>query len=405
MRAVGRLRLALAAGMLAISPAALLAQQAPPASNTPAADAVGPSALQNFSLGGTVTKPAEPAPQQNPIATRRTGQAQAQTALPTAESSAAQASGAADPEQPRKQVASNAAPPRAKSKPPPPQLAAAQPASGALPRTAPALTTPASAPAPASTTFPPDPQTTASPGGHGFPLIPWLLAAIVLAGGGGFLFWRNRSREAFAGAPQIDAFVAPEPTPAAAPPARPAPARNEATKPAPAVGIISTRLRPWVEIGFQPLRCILDDEKVTLEFDLELFNSGSAPARAVLAEASLLNAGAQQEQEIGRFFAEPVGEGDRIPVIPPLQRLALKTQVSMPRELLVPYAIGGRQVFVPLIAFNALYDWSGGQGQTSAAYLLGRDTAGDKLAPFRLDLGPRVFRGPAARLLPDGVRQ
>jgi len=66
--------------------------------------------------------------------------------------------------------------------------------------------------------------------------------------------------------------------------------------------------------------------------------------------------------------------------------------------------IGGRQVFVPLIAFNTLYSWSTGEGQTSASYLLGRDTKSEKLAPFRLDHGAREFSGLGARPLPSGVR-
>ena len=82
----------------------------------------------------------------------------------------------------------------------------------------------------------------------------------------------------------------------------------------------------------------------------------------------------------------------------------MKTQVAVPRAQVQAYELGGHQVFVPLIAFNALYSWSGGQGQTSASYLLGRDTKGEKMGPFRLDLGPRIFRGIAARLLPAAVR-
>jgi hypothetical protein len=58
-----------------------------------------------------------------------------------------------------------------------------------------------------------------------------------------------------------------------------------------------------------------------------------------------------------------------------------------------------------MLALNALYKWSSGsEGQTSASYLLGRDTQGEKLAPFRLDLGPRLFRAVGARLLPSGLR-
>lgn len=169
-------------------------------------------------------------------------------------------------------------------------------------------------------------------------------------------------------------------------------------------GIVSTGLRPWVEIGFQPLRCILENHQLTVEFEIELFNSGSSPARAVLVEATLFNAGPAQDEEIGRFFANPVGAGDRIPVIQPLKRMPIRSQVTVPRDSLQSYDVGDRQVFVPLIAFNALYRMTGGDAQTSVSYLLGRDTQGEKLAPFRLDLGPRIFRGLAARLLPIGVR-
>jgi hypothetical protein len=35
---------------------------------------------------------------------------------------------------------------------------------------------------------------------------------------------------------------------------------------------------------------------------------------------------------------------------------------------------------------------------------MGRDTKGEKMAPFRLDLGPRIFRGLKATPLPMSVR-
>jgi hypothetical protein len=169
-------------------------------------------------------------------------------------------------------------------------------------------------------------------------------------------------------------------------------------------GLVSTRLRPWIDIGFNPTRCILDNEKFAIDFELELFNSGSAPARAVLMEGRLFNAGPTQDQEIGAFFSNPVGEGDRIAAIPPLKRMSVRAQVVMSREQLQAYEAAGRQMIVPLIGFNVLYRWSGGQGQSSVAYLLGRDTKGDKMGPFRIDLGPRIFRSVAARLLPSGIR-
>ena len=154
----------------------------------------------------------------------------------------------------------------------------------------------------------------------------------------------------------------------------------------------------------QPLRCLVEDSQVTIEFEIDLFNAGTAPARAVLAEASLLNAGASQDQDLAAFFANPVGAGQRLDAIPPLKRITLTSQVVAPRAAIQEYELAGRKAFVPVIAFNALYEWSGATGQTSAAYLVGRATKSDKLGPLRLGSGPREYRGLAAHVLPSVVR-
>jgi hypothetical protein len=250
------------------------------------------------------------------------------------------------------------------------------------------------------------PQPESAP--HAWTLWPWLIAALALGVGGAFLFLRSRSREAFAGGPHFDLFSAPEATPTPAPPPKakapaPAPVQPRAAPPVPG-GVVSTGLRPWIEIALQPLRCIVEETRITFEFELDIFNSGNAPARDVLVEASVFNAGPAQEHDIGAFFAQPVAQGERIAAIPPLQRMTLRSQVVAPRENVQVLEVAERQVFIPLIAFNALYRWSAGEGQTSASYLLGRDTKSAKMAPFRLDLGPRIFRGVGARLLPVGLR-
>jgi hypothetical protein len=170
-------------------------------------------------------------------------------------------------------------------------------------------------------------------------------------------------------------------------------------------GIVTTRLRPWLDLTFNPLRCIVEEQQVRFEFELSLLNSGSAAARQVLIEAVTINAGPNQDQEIATFIARTGGEGDRIQTIPPLKRVDLRPQVALAIDKLRVLEVAGRRVFVPLIAFNAIYDWGSGRtGRTSAVYLLGRDTQSDKLAPFRLDLGPRMYRGVAARALPAAVR-
>lgn len=409
-------KLLLAAAALALAPAAALAQETPPAGSAPPADSVGPRELQNFSLSGTVTRPSDQsvpvqatpqkrqprseaqspsAPTQRAAAPTETGARRSSPALSApqhAESASAEPGRAQQPRQqaaePVRQSASSAS------------VTVALPKLGPASGTGKATATPASAPA-----FAPDPPTTGTLAPeHKLSLLPWLLAAIALGAGGAFLFWRNRQRAAFAG-PQFDLFTAPEPVPAPQPAPAPAPTPPAPRSPPASIpGVVSTRLRPWIDIGFQPVRCVLEDNRVTVDFEIELFNSGSAPARAVLVEAILINAGPRQDSEIASFFGNPVGEGERIVVIPPLKRVSLRTQVAAPREQMQAYELGGHQVFVPLIAFNALYRWSGGEGQTSASYLIGRDTKGEKMGPFRLDLGPHIFRGVAARPLPAAVR-
>jgi hypothetical protein len=411
MRAVSRFGYLLLAGTIAIAPATALAQEAPPPpapSDTQATDAIGPRDLQNFSLNGTVTRAADQPAATQPAQQQRQPRTEAQSAPPPPQTAAARA-----------ETARNQSTQTQAQSPRPTQTAAVsapQPAPEQSPQTAasstvtvPLASLAGSGSGTASETpagFAPEPATGTLAPEHKISFLPWLLAAIAVVLGGAFLVWRNRQREALAtaGGPQVDLFTAPEPAPAPRPAPAPPPAAPKAPTPA-SLGIVSTRLRPWIEIGFHPLRCILEDERMTMEFELELFNSGSAPARAVLAEASLFNAGPTQDREIGNFFANPVAQGERIAIIPPLKRITLKTQVVAPRAHVQAYALGGHDVFVPIIGFNALYSWSGGEGQTSASYLLGRDTKGEKMGPFRLDLGPRIFRGVASKLLATGVRQ
>ena len=350
-------------------------------SNAPAAQPVGPRELQNFNLPGTVTRRTEQPPEP-----AQTTQPPPRTA-PATVAPAPQPRRAAPPPEPSRE------PERAAPR-------AAEPAPEAIvPLPLPVEAAPiAPAPAPETRAAPPaaEPETS---------ILPWLLAALALAGGVAFLLWRKRPREALADGPPVSQLVAePARAPAPAPPP-PSPAPRPAPRPAAPAGIISTGLRPELELSFQPLRCSVDDEQVIIEFQLELLNSGKSPARSVVAEASWFNAGPNQDQDIAAFFARPNAQGQEGEDLLPLKRIAMRSQVIAPRAVIQEYELGGRRAFVPLIAFNAVYRWTGGEGQVSAAYLLGRDTPGDKLGPFRLDLGPRAFTGLVARQLPATVRR
>ncbi len=409
MKAGQRLGLAIGVAALALAATPTLAQTAPPLpEETPQSGAIGPRELQNFSIDGTVTRRADPPPAQRltpPV--QRPAPAQ-RPASPAARAPATQGAEARDPAPSSERVTE--APAAAPSQP----ESETESSSAREPGPAPARDSAGQLSAPASSVTVPLPPLDgrvsdsdfasaddSSGLGLGFTAWPWLVAAIALALGGLFL-WRSRSRHSFAGyadGPQVDAFVAPDLPPAQ----RPSPPAPPAAAP-PSLGVVSTRLRPRLEFVFKPLRCIVDDERVLVDFELELTNEGSAPARAVLVEASMFNAGPAQDQAIGAFFANPVAKGERIAAIEPLKRISVRSQVVAPRANVQLFKVEGREMLVPLIAFNALYGWSGGEAQSSSVYLLGRDTKHEKLAPLRADLGVRQFVDLGARLLPNAVR-
>ncbi len=350
----------------------------PPARN----DLVGPPQLSDFSLNGTVTRqaPARNQPARQPPAQQRPATSAAQPAQrPVPARTATVEHSPATPRQ--------SAEPRT-----PPQAGIEAPAPDETITSLPPVNAPANLGPVATDASPPAPP-------QRLPILPWIVAALVAAAAAvWFFFFRNRPRESYAGISSFDLQepLAPESEPSvqprAAPPGEPKPAQ-----PAPPTGIVSTRLRPWLEIEFKPDRAVVDDNRAAVAFEISVVNSGNVPARDVLIEASLFNAGPMQAQQIQLFFDNPVARGDRIPAIPPMQRIDVDTAVFMARDQVQPIEIEGRPLFVPMIAFNLLYRWSGGEGQTSASYLVGKETKGDKLAPFRLDLGPRIFRGLDAR--------
>ena len=77
--------------------------------------------------------------------------------------------------------------------------------------------------------------------------------------------------------------------------------------------------------------------------------------------------------------------------------MSFRSVVSLPREQLRLFEVEGRTLFVPLVGFNAVYSFSNGQGQTSTSFIVGRNSNGEKMAPFRIDQGAKTFRGLGAR--------
>jgi hypothetical protein len=170
------------------------------------------------------------------------------------------------------------------------------------------------------------------------------------------------------------------------------------------VGLVSSKLRPWIELTFKPLRCVVEAERLTLDFEVELFNSGGSPARDILVEACMFGASPSQDQEIAAFFTKKPGPETPVAMIAPLQRLNFRTSLVAQRSALAAADVGGQAMLVPVMAFNAVYRSGGGEARTSSTYLLGRETKGEKLAPFKADAEARAYSTVGARQLPMGAR-
>ena len=363
---------------------------------TNSSDAIGPAQLRGFSLNGTVTR--EAAPVQAPAQPTRTATT---TARPDNSAGAVAQRGEAPASRAQRAETSASSTAPAVAASPGFQLPAPAPAERPTPASAFAETLPASV-LPSV-----DPAESAAALSGGFPLLPWLLAALLLGGALWYFRIRPRSRLAFAGGPEFDsgpAVAEPRPQPQPQPAPQPLPRTMAGDGPpataAPPVaggGIVSTRLRPWLDIAIVPGRAVFSEAGMTVEFELLVRNTGAAPARDVLLEAAMFNAGPEQDQQIGTFFEFPNTRGDRFAQMMPLQQIAVASAVTLPLAEMRQFELQGRKLFVPLLAVNAVYRWSAGEGQTSASYLIGRDGKGEKMAPLRLDQGPRLFRGLGAR--------
>lgn len=368
--------------VLAAAPAAAQTAAAPaPAntSNTSAQTVIGPQ-LDDFNLNGSVTRQAIPTTTTRPAV--QPSQPAATAGQP--ERAAGPAPAARTPTRDPGVATADPAPlatslPTAPARQPEAQEAVAEPAAQAPVAALPVTVLPGEA-APETTYW------------------PWLLAALAAAGAAIYMFRRRHQQQgryvaaaagvdlAFDAGRQPEAPAGPAPRPVAAPPPKPV-----------STGIVSTRLHPHLAIELVPERAIVDDNGATIEFQVAVRNHGSAPARDVHVEACMVNAGPAQDQELGAFFAHPANSGEPIPQIMPMSEIMLKSAVRLKLDQMRQFDVGGRKLFVPLVGVNAVYRGPSGTAQTSASYLVGRDGKGEKMAPFRVDLGPRIFRGLGAR--------
>jgi hypothetical protein len=199
--------------------------------------------------------------------------------------------------------------------------------------------------------------------------------------------------------------IAPEP---ATPPTAPEASRTaedkasvEAEDPAPKPSPVSppatvtAPVRARLDIELYAKRAGTNLLSAAVEYDIVISNTGEAIARAIQVDVRLLSAGTEQDGWIGTLFSSPIERPTTTPFdLPPRGSIELTGMAMLPKEMVSVMAVQDRQLFVPVLTINLLYDWDGGTGQTATSYVVGVDRGeGTKLAPFRLDGTPRMHEG------------
>lgn len=388
-RAGKGLRVILAATALTAVPGMAWAQEAQQAQ--PKEAPIGPPQLRDFQLERSrriVTQPT-PAPQPTPPPAQRSepepAPQQRQPAQRTAPAQRTSEPARTLPPAPRAPVPTAPRAPAATQDPAPraeipaPEAAAPAPAAAdtaPLPPAAfdasPVDQAPA-APAPAAL-----PPVSGGDQPAGLPLWLLLLGGLALGLGGYFFVTRRASQRRALASPAPEAFAAAQPQPPRAPRPDPVP-------------------RAWLELELTPERTKADFEESVVEFEITIRNNGGSTASNIRMQAKLICSTPEQDQEIAAFHKKKPGEHRTltIPDIPAGQELRFKGSVDIKRDQIKVLKVQDRLLFVPLIAVNAFYSWGTERtGQTSKSFLIGREQTNpaDKMAPFRLDLGPRVYR-------------
>lgn len=255
--------------------------------------------------------------------------------------------------------------------------------------------TPQAAPAPIPTLLPPVAEASPQPAqvpAQGSETPPWFWALIgagatAAAGLAGWLLLRRRRSEG----EEFEEVAATEPV-AAAPaepmvPVRgPSPAR---VVPVPEPAPVSDD--PF-EIIVEPKRIQVGERDILIELEILIGNRGTSSADAIRLSVGAISASPQQDAHIAGFNAA----SQFAPSAPPFDLAAgvggrMPIQVSLARDAVHVVEVGGRPMFVPIVAIDVR--WRAGLSirRFSTSFMLGAAGQGGKLGPIWLDRGqPRM---------------
>ncbi|WP_353461400.1 hypothetical protein [Sphingomonas faeni] len=268
---------------------------------------------------------------------------------------------------------------------------------------------------------------TAPETGRAMPL--WLSLAVVIVVLGGLWLLRRKPRGRRQDRKEVETVVQPTPEPFAPEPvAAPEPAVGPASSiepiAAPVVPATSAAIpvtaaaapkflepraktpppppavpRARVTCDLRPLRAGLNLLSATVECELVVTNTGTAPAEAIRTGVALLTAHVGQDTDLAQFNAAPIGRPATPPfALAPGESRTIRTVVAIAREAIQIMTAANRPMFVPVVATNILYVTAGEGAQTARAWVVGIERVDSaKLAPFWLDAPAKMFTTVAAR--------
>ena len=157
--------------------------------------------------------------------------------------------------------------------------------------------------------------------------------------------------------------------------------------------------RARLTCDLRPLRAGLNLLSATVECEMVVTNTGTAPAEGIRAGIALLTAHADQDVDLAAFNAAPVVRPATPPfTLAPGETRTIRAVTAIARDAIRTMTAANRPMFVPVVATNILYATAGDDAQTARAWVVGIERVDSaKLAPFWLDAPPRMYTTVAAR--------
>ncbi|RVT43585.1 hypothetical protein [Sphingobium algorifonticola] len=225
---------------------------------------------------------------------------------------------------------------------------------------------------------------------------PWIVGGMLIAGMLGVLLLRKRRQ---ASSRRARLSVAPEaPLAQPSPPAKPR-AAVPPTPPLPATPDQPAGPALSVALQFTPLSMRTTPGGAQLAYRLALRNISDAVIEGLAVSAFIANADARQPQALSAFYDDPFApEAHRVADLAPGAAVAVEGLLHLTGERLTPIAVQGRALLIPIVAFRVIS--LDGDDMTRGAFIVGQESTppAARMAPFRLDQGPRAYQGLGCRL-------